>query len=301
MVRATNAAWVLVLALVLAGVTAGSAGAAAKPRVKVTEKPGTVAPGAAYEVSGQVSGRLVGSIRQHRVVLEERVKRAWVKRTSGRLGRRAKFTLRWRVRAGERTRRMRIAVLDSRRVVAKSAGWQVKVVRGSEGKACPSEADEEQNSVATLYNESDDETYTTFACWRATGRRTALVTGYDTGSSTDGPAAQVWLRGQYAALNVPSCTQVGHGEFDCTSQFILVDVQTGETRMRFGLGSPIGDVVVTARGTVALIHRREVISATGDERRVLGTEADEGSLAYAERAERLYWTTAGEPHSASLQ
>lgn len=128
------------LAMLVIAASPAPADAAGKPRVKVMLKPAVVAPGAAVEVSGRVAGRLRGSRRAHRVVLAERAGGRWVKRGTGRLTRRQRFSLRWRVPDQALTRTLRVQLVRRGRILAKATRWRLQVVAPPGGPAVPAPA-----------------------------------------------------------------------------------------------------------------------------------------------------------------
>ena len=169
------------------------------------------------------------------------------------------------------------------------------------GKPCPRHA-ELESGAATLKVRTDGDGYHALtACVKATRKRIVLAGWYAQGSSADTPAPQYWLTGRFAAVNQPSCTPDPFDGVPCTATMRVVDLRTRERRSTVQIADPVSDLVLTRRGSLAMIHRSELITADGATVQYLDDAAERGSLAYAGRIARIYWTSGGEPRSASLR
>jgi hypothetical protein len=190
-------------------------------------------------------------------------------------------------------------------VAALLLGLTPTVAAGADSKRrspCPRAA-VERSSAATLFIRDDDvdDVHYLVGCLKSTRRRTVLASWFAQGSSTDDPAPQYWLTGRFAAVNQAACPGDPTSSEPCTGSLRVVDLRARRTHATVATGSPIFDLFLTRRGSVGLIHRNELITAVGAVVQVHDSEAETWSLAYAEEAERLYWTGAGEPRSTTLR
>ena len=168
-------------------------------------------------------------------------------------------------------------------------------------KPCPRHA-ELTSRAATLTVRVDDDGYHALtACVKDTRRRIVLAGWYAQGSVADDPAPQYWLTGRFAAVNQPSCTPDPFDDVPCTATLRVVDLRTRERRSTVQLADPVSDLVLTRHGSLAMIHRTDLIIADGATVSHLDGAAEPGSLAYAARVARVYWTSGGEPRSAPLR
>jgi hypothetical protein len=161
----------------------------------------------------------------------------------------------------------------------------------------------EQNAFAKLYIRTSEDFYNELvACVKATRRRIVLAGWFAQGSSTDDPSPQHWLSGRFVAVNQASCPGDPTSTAQCTGNLRVINLRTRKRHATVATGDPISDLVITLRGSVGLIHRNELITAVGTDVQVLDRQAEQGSVAYAENARRLYWTTStGEPRSTRLR
>jgi len=193
---------------------------------------------------------------------------------------------------------MRLLVLALAAVLC-SAGTASASPLGA--RPCPRHA-ELTSRAATLTVRIDDDGYHALtACVRATRKRIVLAAWYAQGSVADDPAPQYWLTGRFVAVNQPSCTPDPFDDVPCTATLRVVDLRTRERRSTVQLADPVSDLVLTRHGSVAMIHRTDLITADGPTVSYLDGAAERGSLAYAARAARIYWTSGGEPRSAPLR
>ena len=101
--------------------------ASAVPRIKITAKPAVAAPGDRIVVSGRISGVPTRAQKRVRVVLEERARGRWTRRTTARLATRATFAARWRLPATRANRSLRVRLMRGRKALAKSRAWTLDV------------------------------------------------------------------------------------------------------------------------------------------------------------------------------
>jgi hypothetical protein len=168
-------------------------------------------------------------------------------------------------------------------------------------KPCPRAATQ-TSDVARLYIRSDEDFNNELvACVKKTRKRFVLASWFSQGSSTDDPAPQAWLTGRFAAVNQASCPGDPSSTEPCVGTLKVIDLRTRRRHATVTTGAPIFDLVLTRRGSVGMIHRTELITAVGADVRVLDRGAEQYSMAYAASLGRLYWTSAGAPHSTSLR
>jgi hypothetical protein len=168
-------------------------------------------------------------------------------------------------------------------------------------KKC-SRAGAAHSSFATLYfRDHRDFNRELVACVKSTRRRTVLASWYEQGSQTDDPAPQYWLTGRFVAINQAACPGDPFSDEPCTGTLKVIDLRTRRRHATVTTGDPIFGLFLTRRGSVALLHRGQVITADGADVQVLDEGAENWSLAYAPLLERVYWTSAGAPHSATLR
>lgn len=173
-------------------------------------------------------------------------------------------------------------------------------------RRCPKVAGALQSDVATVYVRSYDDPdggaeNRLVGCSKTTERKTVLGGWFWQGSSTDQPAPQFWLTGRYAAVNQAACPNDPFSSDPCVARFRVVDLRTGRRVAEVGLVSPIEELVLLRSGSAGFIHRGEVVTVVGSVSQVRDPKADAGSLAYAQRAGRLYWTSGGEARSLTLR
>ncbi len=116
----------------------------------------------------------------------------------------------------------------------------------------------------------------------------------------DEPRPQYWLNGRFAAVNRYSCSPIS-AVGECSGKLRVADLSIARFRRSIDTGGVVSDLVLTRRGSVALITPRGLQKSDGSERVTLDAFALPGSLAYAARTATLYWTSANEPRSAHLR
>jgi hypothetical protein len=171
----------------------------------------------------------------------------------------------------------------------------------SQRKPCPNQA-LAASWAAKLYirDSSDGEFHELVSCVKATRRRTVLAGWYAQGSSVDDPAPQYWLTGRFAAINQASCPADPSSSEPCTGTVRVIDLLTRRTHATVPAGSPIFDLVLTRRGSLAMIHRGELVTAVGADVATVDAHPQAGSLAYARSAQLLFWMSDGQAHSVAL-
>lgn len=82
--------------------------------------------------------------------------------------------------------------------------------------------------------------------------------------------------------------------------FRVIDLRNGRQHARVELVNPI-EAVFLRTGSVGMIHSGDLMTVVGSQVQVQDRATDTGSLAYARRAGRLYWTSSGDARSVVLR
>jgi len=173
----------------------------------------------------------------------------------------------------------------------------------SKPRPCPASA-EHRSGVARLYvstSPRDDTLYRVVSCVLRTRERRVLATWYWEGSITDQPGPQYWLTGRFAAINQAYCSADPFDSEPCVGTLKVIDLRSGEKVASAATGDFLNDMVLTRRGSVGMIHRKQLTLVRKGAVEVVDAAADFYSLAHAEQSGTLYWTSGGQPRSTPLR